>query len=72
MTVKISSLPRSMQKLVIHFVELGKSAQLLRGPITPRPGPILPIVEADTAKEEMKSVFAVSAMIKDSIMKIII
>ena len=48
----------------------GKCSQLYIGPIAPKPGPILPIVDADTANEDMKSVFAVIATIKDNIIKI--
>ena len=59
-----------MQKLIIIFVISGKFAQLLRGPITPRPGPILPIVDADTANEDTKSVLAVIAIKNDNTMKI--
>ena len=61
-----------MQKLKIHFVRSVKWDQLPKGPITPIPGPILPIVDAETAKDEIKSVLEVNEMIIDRKIKMII
>ena len=50
-TVKISSLPKSIQNDAVNFEKEFKLPQLSVGPISPNAGPILPIeaAEADTA-----------------------
>ena len=55
MTVKISSLPRSIQNDATHLPTSCICAQLSIGPIKPKPGPILPIAEAEAVKEVTKS-----------------
>jgi len=54
-TVKISNLPRSMQNIEMYLVGSFNVAQLLVGPIIPRPGPIFPMDDAEIAKDEMTS-----------------
>ena len=71
-TVNISNLPSNILKLRIHLVKSVNSDQLPKGPIIPIPGPIFPIVDAETAKDEIKSVLEVKDMIIDRKIKIII
>ena len=44
-----------MQNVDIYLVASLKEAQLLFGPITPNPGPILPIDDAEIAIDDIKS-----------------
>ena len=44
-----------MQNVDIYLVASLKDAQLLFGPITPNPGPILPIDDAEIAIDDIKS-----------------
>ena len=44
-----------MQKLISHFAKSVKCPQLLVGPIAPKPGPILPIADAEAVKAVVKS-----------------
>ena len=48
-TVNISNLPSNIQKHDIHFSAFGKCDQLSYGPISPIPGPILPITSGNIA-----------------------
>ena len=44
-----------MQNVDIYLVASLKEAQLLLGPITPNPGPMLPIDDAEIAIDDIKS-----------------
>ena len=54
-TVKISNLPKSMQKHAVPLANVVRCPQLSIGPIDPNPGPILPIDDADALKDVIKS-----------------
>ena len=54
-TVNISKRPKSIKKEAKIFAGVPMLAQFEEGPISPKPGPILPIADADTANELVKS-----------------
>ena len=56
MTVKISRRPNNIRNTETNFNSFGKKAQLSVGPISPNPGPILPIAEAAVDNEVIKSI----------------
>ena len=56
MTVKISRRPNNIRNTENNFNSFGKKAQLSVGPISPNPGPILPIAEAAVDNEVIKSI----------------
>ena len=44
-TVKISRRPMSIQMLRYHLATSGRLAQVKAGPVSPKPGPVLPKAE---------------------------
>ena len=55
MTVNISSLPNNIKKVASNLAISGRLFQLDAGPISPNPGPILPIADAETDREVIRS-----------------
>ena len=53
--MKNSNLPSSIQKVANSLLKVFNEPQSLDGPITPKPGPIFPIDDADIAKEDIIS-----------------
>ena len=55
MTVKISRRPMSMVKLRTHLLRSGSSAHVKAGPVSPSPGPQLPIADIDEPMAVLRS-----------------
>ena len=72
-TVKSSSLPMSIKKLLHHFAKLGNDEQLFTGPKSPKAGPTLPRLDADKPTDDLKSIPSIenikAPIINDNIYK---